>query len=152
MAEPAKYIHIWYAISSETFIWKADPKGALHLSLIMIVVKESYWCFAGPIENWMAGVMIPDDNNINVLMSGLHPRQGESMDQVDVEIQGLSKLNIQALAGPVRYQRSVQGSLQADLISPDGVQNILRYLHNVPPPIIAMKVVKSAMALTAFSD
>ena len=152
MAEPAKHTHIWSAISNETSVWKADPKSALPLSLIVIVVKESCWCFVGPIQNWIAGGVIPDDNNINVLVSGLHPRQGESMDQVDVEIQGLSKLNIQTLAGPVRYQRSVQGSLQADLISPDGVQDILRYLHNVSPPIIAMKVVKSAMALTAFSD
>ena len=59
---------------------------------------------------------LPDDNNVDVLKSAGDTRHGPAMYQVDLQIQQLSELDIQALrARVVLREWCEEGSLQADL-------------------------------------
>jgi hypothetical protein len=92
---------------------------------------------------------VPDDHNVNPLVPGLDSRHAEAVDQVDVQVQLLAQLHIQALvAGVAADEGSEEGAFQADLVSPDGLQDVGRHIfHRMPGRVAPMQVIKPAFGM-----
>lgn len=127
--------------------------------ILCLVSAHTQWliaaiisALASPAKLWMTPLgsqrrygFSPDDYNVNIFMPCLYSWHAEAVHQVDMQIQLLAQLYIQALiAGIAAYERSEKSALQADLIPLDGLKDVRWHiLYWIPACVTAMQLVKS---------